>query len=276
MKIRKVFLFLRNILRNFFNDNCFHNAGSIAYFSVLSFIPVTFLITSFVSFFVSSDVFVSKKIYDILSPYLPNISLDLWLKFTGWFTKSRAGLNILSLIVLLLSSTLIFNSVDRSLRDIFKKSALKSRGSLESFFIYFFMILLLSLAVFLYLNLDFMINFAKKLARREELFFLKTVLKKIDLLVPVITLLIQILTLSFIFNLFIGESLRKRYVFFTSAFVVFMWTIAIKVFTWYISYVINYNLIYGSMSVFIVLISWCFYASLIFLLGAEILKELSK
>lgn len=276
MKFSKHLTFVKNVIVNLFKDDCFHNAASIAYFSMLSFIPITFLVTSFVGFFVSSNLLVSKKIYEILAPYLPNISLDLWLKFTGWFTKPRTGLNILSILILFLSSTLIFSSVDKALKDIFKKSGIKNRGSLESLFIYFAMIMLLAVAVFVYLNIDVLIVFVKKLSRREELFFLRPVLKKIDISVPIIALLIQILTLTFIFNLFIGTKLKKKYVFYTSTFVVFMWTIAIKIFSWYINYVTNFNLIYGSMSIFIILISWCFYASLIFLLGGEILKELSE
>ncbi|MCX7990431.1 MAG: YihY family inner membrane protein [Proteobacteria bacterium] len=276
MRFLKYLKFSKKVVINLFRDNCFHNAASIAYFSVLSFIPITFLITSIVGFFVSSNLMVSKKIFEIITPYLPNISLDMWLKFTGWFTKPRTGLNILSLIILFFTSTLIFSSVDRALKDIFKKSGIKSRGSLESLFIYFTMIVMLAGAVFVYLNIDVLIMFLKKLSRREELIFLRPLLRKIDIFIPLITLLIQILTLFFIFNLFIGKSVKKTYIFYVSAFVVFMWTIAIKVFSWYVNYVTNYNLIYGSMSVFIILISWCFYASLIFLLGGEILKELSE
>ncbi len=274
MKLSRYVKSAKNIILNLFKDNCFHNAASIAYFSMLSFIPIIFLITSMLGFFVSSNVIVSKKIYEIINPYLPNISLDSWLRFTGWFTKPRTGLNILSIIALFFSSTLVFSSVDRALRDIFKKSGIKNRGSLESLFIYFIMIVLLAFSVFVYLNIDILFLYLKKLSRKEDLLFLRLLLKKIDIAIPAITLLIQILTLSFIFNLFIGKKIKKIYVFYVSSFVVFMWTLAIKLFTWYVNYVTNYNLIYGSMSIFIVLISWCFYAALIFLLGGEILKEI--
>jgi len=272
----KFLIFIKRVFVNLAKDNCFSNAASIAYFSVLSALPIIFFITSALGFLIGSNLMVSKKIFEFISPYLPNITPQMWLKFTSWFTKSSFGLNVLSIFILLLSSTLIFSSVDKALRDIFKDHIKKGRGSLESLLLYFFLIILLAAAIFIYLNFDLLITFLKKLAKKQDFYILAPVLKKVDIIVPVFTLMTQVLTVFTVFRVFIGRLFNTKYVIYVSAFVVIMWTVAIKVFTWYVTFITNYNVIYGSMSVFIVLISWCFYAALIFLTGAEILKVLSE
>ncbi len=272
----KFFLFIKKVLSGLVKDRCFNNAASIAYFSVLSALPIVFFITSAVGFFIGSNLVVSKKIFELISPYLPNFTPQMWQKLTSWFTRSSLGLNVLNIVVLMLSSTLIFSSVDNALQDIFKERIRKNRGSLESLLLYFFLIILLAAAIFVYLNFDLLISFLKKLSRRQEFYFLAPVLRKADLTVPVFTLIIQIFSIFMVFRVFIGRIFNIKHVIYVSAFIVVMWTIAIKIFTWYVTFITNYNVIYGSMSIFIILISWCFYAALIFLLGAEILKVLTE
>lgn len=268
----KSLLFIKRLLINIKSDDCFNNAASIAYFSALSSLPLIFLITTTIGFFTGSNVAVAKNVYNFISPYMPNLSYEFWQKLTGWFSRSSYGLNIISIVVLILSSTLVFNAIDRSLREIFAGLDLKKRSSFETVVRYFFLILFLILIVFVFMSFDIFFVFMKRLARKQEIVFFKTVLRQMNILLPVISTILQTATIFLVFKLFIGKRMRLKDGLISSVFIVVMWTAAIKAFSWYVNTVPAYNFIYGSMSVFIVFMTWSYYSALIFLIGAEILK----
>jgi membrane protein len=267
---------IRTLFANIKDDGCFNNAASIAYFTVLSSLPLIFLITTTIGFFTGSNVVVVKNIYNIISPYVPNLSYEFWQKLTGWFSRSSYGLNIFSVVILILSSTLVFNSIDKSLRKVFAEFELKKRSSLESLLRYFSLILFLILVVFLFMSFDIFFVFMKRLSRKQEIVFFKTIMLRLNYLFPFISLILQTATIFLVFRLFIGKKMRLKEGIICSAFIVIMWMLAIKAFSWYVNTIPAYNLIYGSMSIFIVFMTWSYYSALIFLLGAEILKLMLK
>lgn len=257
-------------------DGVFSNAASIAYFSLLSSVPLLFLITTLAGFVTGSNQIVIRKIYIFISPYVPNLSYDFWLKLTGWFQKSSYSLNFFSLIVLLFSSTFVFSSIDKSLRDIFKDIGVRKRSSIEALFVYFFLIIFLVLIVFVFMLADMSLIFLKKLSNNQEFHFIKVVLNRVKFILPIAAFVLQIITVSAILSISIGRKLGKKRVLFVSCFIIIMWLLAIKAFSWYVAYIPTYNLVYGSMSIFIVFMTWNYYSALIFLIGAEILKIICK
>jgi uncharacterized BrkB/YihY/UPF0761 family membrane protein len=46
-------------------------------------------------------------------------------------------------------------------------------------------------------------------------------------------------------------------------------------FTWYAASIMQFGKIYGSLTVFVLFLLWMFYASCIFLIGAELVKNLT-
>lgn len=272
----KVFKFFSRLLKNLSKDGVFTNAATIAYFSLMSAIPLLFLITTTIGFFTGSNQIVIKKVYTLISPFVPNLSYDFWLKLTGWFAKSSYSLNFLSVVILIFSSTFVFSSVDKSLQDIFKDSGLRKRSSLEAFFVYFALILFLIFVVFLYMFIDTSLIFVKKLAKIQEFYFLRDILRHAMILLPLFSFLLQVVTVAAILRLSIAKRIAFKKVLYASIFIIVMWMLAIKAFSWYVSFIPTYNLIYGSMSIFIVFTTWNYYSALIFLIGAEILKLMSE
>lgn len=265
---RKVKLFFVNFIK----DDCLNNSASIAYFSVLSALPIVFLISNIVGFLTGSDTKVIKKVYNIISHYTPNLSYETWLKLTGLFSKTSYSLNILSLIILFFSGTMIFNAIDKSLMNIFKDFSKKNRGNIKNIFLYTCSIFFLAFLVFLYLLFDMVIVFLKHISQKESYLFLKPLIKYSKYVLPIVPFLLQIILVSYIFYLFVPIRVHIKKTFFASIYVVTMWFFAVRAFSWYVNYIPTYNLIYGSMSIFIIFITWSFYSSLIFLSGAEILK----
>lgn len=272
----KAFSFVINLFKNMKKDGVYGNAASIAYFSLMSSVPLLFLITTLVGFITGSNQIVIKKIYLLISPYIPNLTYEFWQRLTGWFNKSSYSLNFFSLIILIFSSTFVFSSIDKSLSDIFKDFGVRKRSSLESILIYFFLIVFLVFIVFVFMLADMSLIFLKKLSHNQELAFLKTILNRASILLPVSAFVLQVLTISAILSISIGRRLGFRKLLFASCFIIIMWLLAIRAFSWYVSFIPTYNLVYGSMSIFIVFMTWNYYSALIFLMGAEILKSISK
>lgn len=272
----KTFKFLSTTFKNLVKDNVFSNAATIAYFSLLSSVPLLFLITTFLGFLTGSNQVVIKKLYVLISPFVPNLSFEFWQKLTGWFAKSSYSLNFFSFVILLFSSTFVFSSIDKSLREIFKDFGLRKRSSFESFLIYFLLIIFLIFIVFIFMLADTSLIFLRKIVKNQELFFLRGIVRHATLLLPLCSFLLQIFTVAAILSISIGRKLLFKKLFFSSSFIIVMWTIAIKAFSWYVSFIPTYNIIYGSMSIFIVFTTWNYYSALIFLIGAEILKVISE
>ncbi len=257
---------------NFIKDDCLNNSASIAYFSVLSALPIVFLISNILGFITGSDTKVIKKVYTIISHYTPNLTYETWLKLTGLFVKTSYSLNILSIIILFFSGTMIFNAIDKSLMSIFKDFSKKRRGSIKNIFIYACSILFLAFLVFVYLLFDMAIVFFKNISQKESYLFLKPLIKYSKYVLPIVPFFLQILLVFYIFYFFAPIRVHAKKTFLASIYVVTMWFLAVRAFSWYVNYIPTYNLIYGSMSIFIIFITWSFYSSLIFLSGAEILK----
>lgn len=272
----KALHFIKVFFKNLKYDNCFNNAALIAYFSLLSAVPLLFLITTTIGFLTGSNQVVVKKIYVLINPYLPNITYEFWLKITGWFAKSSYTLNLFSIVILIVSSTLVFSSIDKSLRDIFKDFGLKKRSSLEAFLIYFLLIIFLVFIVFVFMFFDVSVGFLKHFFRNKNVIILKDFFKKSVQILYFFSIILQIVTISFILSISIGKKLVLKKLIFASSFIVFMWSLAIKAFSWYVSVVPTYNLVYGSMSIFIIFMTWNYYSALIFLAGAVILKMITK
>lgn len=268
----KAYSFFINFLKNLKKDRVFSNAATIAYFSLLSFLPLLFLITTIVGILTGSNQIVVKKVYIFISPYVPRLTYEFWQKLTGWFAKSSYPLNFFNIIILFLSSTFVFSSIDKSLRDIFSDLSIRNRSSLESLLIYSLLIVFLTFVVFLFMLTDMLIVFLKKISLHQELFFIHHLLKKATILVPMVAFLLQILSISAILSLSIGKRIPFKKLIFVSSFIILMWLLAIKAFTWYVSFIPTYNIVYGSMSIFVVFMTWNYYSALIFLVGAEILK----
>lgn len=257
---------------NFIKDDCLNHSASIAYFSVLSALPIVFLISNIIGFLTGSDTKVIKKVYGILSYYIPNLTYDMWLKLTGLFSKTSYSLNVLSIIILFFSGTMIFSAIDKSLTNIFKDFSVKRRGNIKNIFIYACSIFFLAFLVFLYLLFDMAIVFLKNISQRESYLFLKPIIKYSKYVLLIIPFILQIMLVYYIFYLFVPVRVHIKKVLFASFYVVIMWFLAVRAFSWYVNFIPTYNLIYGSMSIFIIFITWSFYSSVIFLSGAEILK----
>lgn len=263
---------IKVFFKNFKDDDCLNHAASIAYFSVLSALPLVFLISSIIGFFTGSDAKVMKKVYNLISPQMPNLSYEMWLKLTGLFSKTSYSLNLFSLVLLFISGTFIFNAIDKSLQDIFKDITKGRRFAFQSFLMYAGSIVFLTFLVFSLVATDILFVFLNRLTKQESYIFLKPLMKYGKFLLTGMPFLLQIATIMFMYHLFLPLKLTFKKLFTVSLFIVIMWFIAIRGFSWYVNVVPTYNIIYGSMSIFIIFITWSYYSALIFLIGAEILK----
>ena len=96
------------------------------------------------------------------------------------------------------------------------------------------------------------------------------ILKLSSLKSPIVTLFISINMFALVYKYAPNHKVRFRDAYVGGAFTGFFWELAKLLFSLYITKVVNYQQIYGSLAAIIILYLWGFYSAYIFLFGAEL------
>jgi membrane protein len=94
----------------------------------------------------------------------------------------------------------------------------------------------------------------------------------IQYVVPFLTVFFMV-TVMYIF--FPKTDVRMKHAFTGALFATVFQELAKHIFTWYVGTIINFGTIYGPLSAVFVFLLWVFYSSCIFLIGAEMVHNLS-
>ena len=254
---------------DFFRDGGIVLAGSLSYFSMMALVPLClFLITIFghiLGHYQGFYEFFSSK----LSSFFPDITQGI----TNELRKLIAfkGIGTFSLLLYGVLSIQVFASIDNALNTIFKVK--RKRTFLWS--------IILSLAIITFLILMLFISFIATT--------LIPLLKTLRGVFPEVRMgLITVFLLQFAVPfLMVWFTITVMYIFFpkinvkiTNAlsgalFATVFLEIAKHIFTWYVGTVVQFGTIYGPLTAFVVFLLWVFYSSCIFLIGAEVVHNLS-
>jgi membrane protein len=264
---------LRLILRScidFYRDNGIMLAGSMSYFTMMAIVPLCiFLITAFGHFLGEYPGF-----YKFFLAKITNFFPVATQEITNDFAKiiSYHGLGKMSLVLYGLLSYQVFASIETSLNAIFKIK--KQRHVIFS--------LMVSLAVvalvFALLTTTFAVaSFVPLLRTLGHVvpmikvglitkFFLQFVLP--FMLVMFLIMLLYVLVPRT--RVSVLPALKGAF------FAAVLLELAKHAFTWYVSSVVHFGKIYGSLTAFVMFLLWMFYSSSIFLIGAEIVHNLQS
>jgi membrane protein len=254
---------------DFFRDNGFVLAGSISYFMMMALFPFClFLITVFGHLLGRYPEF-----YRFFLARLVNLFPDV----TGGITRellklvSYQGLGKYSLFLFGSLSYPVFVSLEYSLNAIFRVS--KKRNVIFSVF--------LSLVVVTLIIVLIMASFAAAsvvpLLINAGLF--PTVFKLGKLTAFFIRFVLPFVGVLFaataIFRLLPKTNVTLSAAFRGAVFTTVLLEVAKYIFTWYVVSIIQFGKIYGPLTAFVLFLLWMFYSSCIFLIGAELVKNLT-
>jgi membrane protein len=256
-------------LIDFYKDDGLMLAGSMSYFTMMAIVPFFLFLTTLFGYFLGHY----PEFYRFIIAKMVNLFPDVTNKITQDISKliSYKGIGKFSIVLYGLLSYQLFSSFQNALNLVFKIK--KKRNFMLSLFIS-----LLTVTVIMLMLLT-------SFAAATFIPLLKTFNYILpDLKISVITAFIIRFILPFLLVLFIltmmyfllpRTKVRLINSFKGAFFTAIMFEAAKNVFTWYVVTVAQFGKIYGPLSAFIVFLLWVFYSCSIFLIGAELVHNLS-
>ena len=251
--------YLEKVLKAFNKTQMRVLPGNLAFFSVLALIPMLTLITFIASrFSISLD-----SLIGIINNFLPKEASDLIVNAISGkdFDTSIGTFNIITLFVASNGMYAIINA-SNNLYDINYSDPLKNR--IKS-------VLLLLLLLLLILFLLLVPVFGDKiLALFSNTIFSSSAYLVYRIVKWPLSFFLIFLLIKLIYVISPSKKIKSKTTTIGALFTTVCWSIATAVFSYYITYFANYNIIYGNLSSIIILMMWLYIISYVFVLGIAI------
>ena len=253
------------IIRKFFQHDCPTLATHISFCALLSLIPLLLIVFSIVGFALGSSQDVYQQIVDGITDVLPQAK-DFLIQNLSDVVTRRQSSGVFGFFLLIFFATLLFSAIERALDTIFE--AEKSRNFFHSRLLAIGLIVIISFFFFLPTAADI---FTRGFARFGFQFPLGYWLRG-----PLFFFLFAHLAFILIVTVIPHHEVKFRYAALGGFVFALGIVIAKLVFRWYMLRAFkNYNVIYGSVTTFVLLLLWIFYSSNILLFASEIVAHLS-
>ncbi len=275
-RFRRILSFLNHYVGGTFRrmekNHLFLSAAGIAYSIILSVIPLVLIIFSVLGNIIDVATIeeqVNTAIdglipYHASADYMKNFILTRIPEVVKY--KSLAG--GVGLIGLFVTSTWLFSSMRTVLNKIFKVEETKGAliGMLRDFGMVLLILVFILLSTYLLPTINFFVSLTEKIDILEP-FGLGAV---VNFLIPYVSLLLMFL-MFYLFYTFIPYVRMNYKVPIASAlWATILWEAVRMLFEYYVTSFLALNKLYGTFLFFAVVMFWIFYASIVFLVAAEI------
>lgn len=234
--------------------------GQLAFFFVLSVVPIVTLITYGASFLhLSIDFitnFISKAfgtdIASLIAPMVVGTNIDFRFFLTlliGFYIASNGASSII------VTSNSIYGIPDSS---FFRR---KTKAIVMTFLIVILFLFILVVPVFGKKIIE-MITFVNM---NEQ--FTKTITFSFNLLKGPITWFVIFCFIKILYTMAPDRKLESIYVNYGAAFTTFMWILVTALYSYYINHFANYAVFYGGLANIVMLMLWVYFLATIFVIG---------
>ncbi|MBN1828033.1 MAG: YihY/virulence factor BrkB family protein [Deltaproteobacteria bacterium] len=264
---------VKDAVRNFGANGDTNLAAAIAFYFILSIVPLLMLTILAAGFVFGGNPQIVDDIVQLIQRFHPYFRGEM-LRFLDEIQRNMKLLGTLSSLLLFWSSSLIFDSAQTALRIAFRSE--RKRNYFLSKALAIAMIPLGWVMMILILGST---SVGALLSRRpfiiDELGWLYS---------PSVTIVFSFLIPFSIMTLFVtlvykivptapvtwGNALAGGTLFSCLS------AVSMQLFTWYISNFSRYRLVYGSLETFLIFVLWIFYVGLIFLFCAELVSSYQR
>jgi membrane protein len=258
---------LKESITSFKEDGCLNLSAAIAFYAILAIIPFLYLLVSLIGFLVGSEGEVLPKVSTFITQLIPFIS-TMVLREVGRINLGSGVFAWFAVFFMLWSSTLIFDSIEFSMKRVFKLE------NVRPFWVSKIMSLLFvpvaGLVFILLQTFNLFIDAFVRLNSHFGITLLPLFLNNI-FLKYVFPFLLTFLLLTALYAVVPPGKVFLRQSMIGALLCAVLLEVAKHAFRWSISHNPNYGLIYGSLNTIILMVLWIFYASAIFLFCAEII-----
>ncbi len=245
--------YFKKAYKKFSTDRCPLLASALVHATTFSLFPLLLGLISLSVFIMGSSEGVIDKIMPYLKQAFP-VNINEIINNISLIKQNSIVIAIAGLLGFLWGAASIFRALESTLNVIWKvkKDRPFFRKSLLTIGSAFFVIILLLGSIFA--------NLVGKMVGLEGLATLP----------PQFSIILSILLFALIYWQFPNRKVQFKDAMFGAVFTGITWEIAKFLFTFYITRMVDYSRVFGSLSTLVVIFLWVYYSAYIFLFGAEL------
>jgi membrane protein len=272
--VSRLFGLLLQVLRNFRRNQGFLLSGAVAYYTLLSIVPMSIL-----ALIVLTNFMEEQKLIQTLSRYLemliPGYAATLTEQVRG-FLEHRKAISVIGFLVMLFFSSTAFSILESAMSVIFSRQArIRPRNFLVSAIIPYAYIFLMGLGILL---VSMIVGAIENLESRH-LAFLGWSLDlggSTGVTLYILGIVGEVLMFASMYLVMPVVRVRFRHALVGGISAAFLWEISRRVLIWYYATVSMVNVIYGSIAITVVALISIEVVAVIVLLGAQVIAELEQ
>ena len=259
-----------NSVTSFFKDECLYLAASIAYFLIVSLVPLSLLIVALFGYMLGGNYELYQFLIARLTDFFPAVTAGITNEIRNLITYK--GISFITFFIYGFLVLQLFYSVEHAMDVIFKVP--KKRHFLLSLF---WTTIIVTLVIIFWL-ISFTVSSVAGLFTGHPLNMLgvEVSYKAGIFLRYVAPFLLVLLTFTAVYKIVPHVRVQAKDAFAGAMLVTVLWELAKHLFTWFVKNIAYIGTIYGSLTTFILFLLWMYYGSCIFLLGGEFVKSLSR
>jgi len=273
-----LFVDLRTVMKNFGDHDGELSTCALAFFLLISFIPLSLVIIAVMSFFYRSDALAAFYTAQLKSQ-LPSIDIERFISVIDRIIYKKRYLAFIWVPFLFWWGSFVFDIIERGLEKAFRigESRKYWKAKIRHFFIILGMassilvITLFSNFIAVLKNMDLALLVEENLNKVGILNSFITAVENIPLILSSATTLIMNTVLIFIIYRFIPpKKLTNISLFKGALFASFSYEVVKSLFSYYIREINDYTSIFGSLNTIVILMIWIWYTCFLFIIGAEL------
>jgi YihY family inner membrane protein len=270
--LNRFFSFLLRVVRGFMRNQGLLLSGSLAYYTLLSIVPMSILFLTVLSHFIAEE-----QLLHTLSTYagmvIPGYAAIL-AEQVQVFLEHRQAVGIIGFLAMLFFSSMAFGVLQSALSAIsFRPVRISRRNFLISAVIPYVYVLSIGLGIVL---VSFITGALETLEKRQLILFGWSVSLEATsrIALYVLGVISEVVLLSSIYLLMPAVRTTFRHALIGGVTATILWEIIRHALIWYYSTLSMINIIYGSFATAVVALLITEAAALIVLLGAQVIAEL--
>ncbi len=268
----------RRALRNFEQHNGELSTCAMAFFLLISFIPVSLVIISALSFWYLSEDIAAKIYLSQIKNLLPSIQMDKLISSIDRIVYQKRYLAFVWIPFLFWWGSLVFDIVERALEFAFRIG--QGRKYWKAKIRHFVIIIGISLSVVfltLFSNLiaivknEFIFDFIERNFKDASFFGarIESIIETPFFVSSMFTLAVNTLLIFLLYKFVPPKKLDNNSIFKGALFAALSYEIIKLLFSYYITEINDYTSIFGSLSAIVILMIWIWYTCFLFVFGAE-------
>jgi membrane protein len=268
--LRGVFRVLSGAMSDFQRHGCGSLAASLAYFALLSFFPLVFLLLYLVGFFVSQDRIGHDFLLSFLQNFLPTVGADFALEIKRVASEQVARWVVF--LTFIWFGLLVFYEVDYTINVVFE--TVHERHALVSTLISVILLGLVGVLLVLSYGVSQMMAVLVTYAPRIAGIDMLAVAAHDILITYVLPFAVVAMAVTALYRYLPRRHPQWRDALVGGIVLTLLWELAKHLFRVYIQELTIYGRMYGSFLAIILFLIWVYYSAALFLFGAAVVHRL--